>query len=48
MKGVEYKPGAYMKKKYTYILWIFAIIGFFSILRKTDQVNQAWVDSYLE
>lgn len=48
MKGVEYKPGAYMKRNYTYILWIFAIIGFFSVLKKTDQVNQAWVDSYME
>lgn len=37
-----------MKKNYTYILWIFAIIGFFSILKKTSQVNQAWIDSYME
>lgn len=37
-----------MKKKYTYILWFFAIIGFFFILKKTSQVNQDWIDSYTE
>ena len=48
MKSVEYKPGVYMKKNYSYLLWIFAIIAFFSILKKTSKVNQAWVASYME
>lgn len=47
MKSVEYKPGAIMKKNYSYVLWISILIIFFCILKKNSEFNQAWVDSYL-
>lgn len=47
MKSVEYKPGANMKKNYSYVLWISILIIFFCILKKNSEFNQAWVDSYL-
>lgn len=48
MKSVEYKPGANMKKNYSYVLWISILIIFFCILKKNSEFNQAWVDSYME
>ena len=37
-----------MKKNYNSILWIFALIVFLFILQKTNQVNQALLDSYIK
>lgn len=47
MKSVKYSPGVYMKKYYSYIIWIFSLIIFFFVLHKTDEANQAWCESYL-